>query len=360
MENKSQHLINNGSNYYDALLVLSFGGPEGMDDVLPFLDNVLEGLNVPDRAKHAIAKRYHQFDGISPINEETRKFIAALKKDLLKNNIDLPVYWGNRNWHPMLKDTFEAMHDDGVKNVITFVTSTFSSYSGCRKYREDLYVANEDLGNPFKVDKLRLGFNHPGFIEAVCSRTKDAIDKLGSFDEKETIIFFTAHSLPLSMSKHTKYVTQLKEASSLVANSLMVKNWDLIFQSNNASYGEPWLEPDIEDAIKNLSSRGYKNLVIVPVGFVCDHMEVVLDLDIEAQSSAKESNINMVRAKTVGDHPAYISMVTSLVQERLSGDDIRPSLGSLGPSHNFCPPDCCLSGRPGPIKPSLCQAKEID
>ena len=217
----------------------------------------------------------------------------------------------------MLKDTFEAMHDDGVKNVITFVTSTFSSYSGCRKYREDLYVANEALGNPFKVDKLRLGFNHPGFIEAVCSRAKDAIDKLGLFDEKETIIFFTAHSLPLSMSKHTKYVTQLKEASSLVANSLMVKNWDLIFQSNNASYGEPWLEPDIEDAIKNLSSRGYKNLVIVPIGFVCDHMEVVLDLDIEAQSSAKESNINMVRAKTVGDHPAYISSMAELIKEEI-------------------------------------------
>ncbi|OUU80121.1 MAG: ferrochelatase [Gammaproteobacteria bacterium TMED78] len=360
MASKLQHLIDGGSNNYDALLVLSFGGPEGMDDVLPFLDNVLEGLNVPDRAKHAIAKRYQQFDGISPINEETRKFITALKKDLLKNNIDLPVYWGNRNWHPMLKDTFKAMQDDGVKNIITFVTSTFSSYSGCRKYREDLYVANETLGSPFKVDKLRLGFNHPSFIEAVTSRAKDAIEGFGSFDEKETIIFFTAHSLPLSMAKNTKYVAQLKEASFLVASSLRAKNWELIFQSNNASYGEPWLEPDIEEAIKGLPSRGYKNLVIVPIGFVCDHMEVILDLDVEAKAIAKEKNINMVRANTVGDHPTYISMVTSLIQERLRGDSNRPSLGVLGPSHNYCPPDCCLSGRSGPTKPSLCQAEEID
>lgn len=339
---------------YDAVLVVSFGGPEGPDDVEPFLDNVLKGLPIRPESKAAIAERYQRFGGVSPINAHTRTFIEALKKELAENGPALPVYWGNRNWHPLLGDTFRKMQRDGVKRVAAYVTSTFSSYSGCRKYREDLYEAAKDLERPPLVDKLRVGFNHPGFVNAVVDRLREALSEVPEPRRALAPVLFTAHSLPESMARNARYETQLAESCRLVANALEISRWQLVYQSNNARYGgEPWLEPDIGDAISAVRAEGAEDVVVVPIGFVCDHMEVVLDLDVEAAQRAQEVGIHMVRAATVGSHPDYVAMVRELVLERMSANPKRRALGTLGPSHDRCATDCCLSGRPGEPKPTL-------
>jgi len=339
---------------YDAILVVSFGGPEGPADVMPFLDNVLSGLNLPPLVKERIASRYARFGGVSPINGETRAFIAALETELREHGITLPVYWGNRNWHPFLADTLKKMEADGVRHAIAHITSTFSSYSGCRKYREDLYNATVELEKAPVIDKLRLGFNHPGFITAVMDRVDTALAELPEDRRDDATLLFTAHSLPESMAEHAPYVAQLTDACKLVAAGLEHAQWDLVYQSNNASYGEPWLEPDISDALRQLAEGSTKDVVVMPIGFVCDHMEIVLDLDVEAKAAAEEASLNMVRAATVGTHPAYISMVRELIEELLHPEKERLSLGGLGPTHDVCPADCCLSGRTGDPKPALC------
>ncbi|MGD8324082.1 MAG: ferrochelatase [Gammaproteobacteria bacterium] len=336
---------------YDAILVVSFGGPEGPDDVMPFLENVLRGLPIKPESKAAIARRYQDYDGVSPINAEVRRFIGALNEELKSNGPELPIYWGNRNWHPMLGDTLRQMRDDGVRNAIAFVTSMFSSYSGCRKYREDLYAAVDGLDHAPNIDKLRLGFNHPSFIEAVSDRARDAIAQ----SEAAPAILFTAHSLPQPMANACRYQEQLESSCRLVAQELGVRDWSLVYQSNNASYGGPaWLGPDVSDALREAKSQGVTDVVVVPIGFVCDHMEVVIDLDVEAAAVARETGINMLRAATVGTHPAYVRMVRELILERMSAAPQRAALGELGASHDYCPVDCCLSGRPGPPKPALC------
>jgi protoporphyrin/coproporphyrin ferrochelatase len=341
---------------YDALLVVSFGGPEGPDDVEPFLDNVLRGLPIKPESRRRIAQRYQSFNGVSPINGQVREFIAALQSELDTRGPALPIYWGNRNWHPLLPDTFRQMQADGIRSALVYVTSVFGSYSGCRKYREDLYEAALVLDHPPALEKLRLGFNHPRFIEAVASRIDDALGQIDSEARAKTPILFTAHSLPESMARHAPYVRQLKETCVLVADALAHRPWELVYQSNNASYGrESWLGPDICDALATVSRDGAQNVVVAPVGFVCDHMEVVIDLDIEAARVATELGLQMVRAKTVGVHPAYLEMVRELIVERIAQPTDRSALGSLGPSPDACAPDCCLSGRPGPAKPALCQ-----
>ena len=342
------------SGTYDALLIVSFGGPEGPDDVMPFLDNVLKGLPVKPEAKQGIARRYQRFGGVSPINGETRQFIDALKAELAAHDITLPVYWGNRNWHPMLADTLAEMKTSGVKRILAHVTSTFSSYSGCRKYREDLYDACAGLDNPPSVDKLRLGYNHPGFVTAMADRVRDAFAKLPDELRADAPLMFTAHSLPVPMAENANYVEQLAESCRLVAEDAGRDNWSLCYQSNNASYGVPWLEPDINDVIRGISESGTTAMVVAPIGFVCDHMEIVLDLDVEAKATAEEVGLTMVRAATVGTHPAYIGMVRELIEERLRPGVERRALGKLGPSHDVCPPGCCRSGRPGEPKPALC------
>ena len=350
---KTSRFFDDEENNYDAILIVSFGGPEGPDDVMPFLDNVLMGLNVPKPVKVRIAKRYQRFGGISPINRETRSFIQALEIEIQNNGPQLPIYWGNRNWHPMLSDTLNRMADDGIKNAIAYVTSTFSSYSGCRKYREDLYEAIQGIGNPPHIDKLRVGYNHPGFIKAVSDRTREALEST-SVDKEEVVLMFTAHSLPLSMAKCTDYEAQLEEACNLVGQVVGINSWQLVYQSNNASYGEPWLEPDIADALEKVKSSGRSHVVIMPIGFVCDHMEVVLDLDIEAKEQADNLGLQLTRAATVGSHPAYVSMVRELIIERMSKNPDRQYLGGRGANGDYCKPDCCLSGRPGNPKPTLC------
>jgi ferrochelatase len=339
---------------YDAVLVASFGGPEGPADVSPFLDNVFRGLRVSPETKAHVAKRYEAYGGVSPINAQTRAFIKALQLELDAHGPALPIYWGNRNWHPLLTDTIAQMAHAGVRRALAYVTSTFSSYSGCRKYREDLYEAVQGVPNAPRVDKLRVGYNHPGFIEAMADRVAAALETLPANERAAAQIVFTAHSLPESMARQSRYETQLAAACRLVGDALEHQRWRLAYQSNKASYGrEPWLGPDIGTALREARAEGTTSVVVAPIGFVCDHMEVVLDLDVEAAVIARGIGLNMVRAATVGTHPAYVAMVRELIVERLTPDAPRRALGSLGPSHDRCAPDCCLSGRPGPGKPTL-------
>lgn len=346
---------------YDAILIVSFGGPEGPDDVMPFLENVFRGLRVTDETKQKIAARYQDFGGISPINGHTREFIAALSALLDAEGPALPIYWGNRNWHPMLGDAIEQMAADGVKHAAAYVTSTFSSYSGCRKYREDLFEAVDGVANAPAIDKLRVGFNHPGFIGAAAGRVGDAFGQLPAARRDSARLIFTAHSLPESMAGNSPYVDQLLDSSACVAREAGISNWELVYQSNNARYGgEPWLGPDISDALEQHAAAGVEDAVVMPIGFVCDHMEVVLDLDVDAAKRAKAAGINLIRAATVGTHPDYIGMVRDLIVERMSGSGERQTSGALPPKHDRCPADCCLSGRPGPTKPALSGAEATE
>jgi protoporphyrin/coproporphyrin ferrochelatase len=340
---------------YDALLVVSFGGPEGPDEVLPFLDNVFRGLPISPETRSRVAKRYEAFGGVSPINSHTRSFIKALQHELDAHGPALTIYWGNRNWHPLLPDTLAQMAHAGVRRALAYVTSTFSSYSGCRKYREDLYEAVKDLPNPPRIDKLRVGYNHPGFIEAMSDRVSAALESLPRAERAAAPLLFTAHSLPESMARTSPYLEQLEASCELVSETVEHEPWRLVFQSNNASYGrEPWLGPDITEALRAVKAEGATSVVVAPIGFVCDHMEIVLDLDVEAAAVARSLGLNMARAATVGTHPAYVAMVRDLMIERMTDDAPRRALGALGPSHDRCAADCCLSGRPGPAKPALC------
>ena len=332
-------------NHYDALLIQSFGGPEGPDDVIPFLENVLRGRNVPRERLLAVAEHYQQFGGVSPINQQCRDLIGALTKELREHKIDLPVYWGNRNWHPMLDATFAEMQQDGIKRALSFVTSAFSSYSGCRQYREDVVksrsVADADK---IEVDKLRVFYNHPDFIEVVAECVKHAISELDLRDAP--FVAFTAHSIPGSMASGCDYEQQLRESCRLVAETLQRPddNWDLVYQSRSGRPQDPWLEPDICDFIETLHERGVRSLVISPIGFISDHMEVLFDLDTEAQEICTRLEINMRRAATPGIHPKFVGMIRKLVQERLSGA-VREVVGRFPANHDVCPEDCCSSGR---------------
>lgn len=344
---------------YDAVLVVSFGGPEGPDDVMPFLDNVFRGLRVTEETKERIAARYQDFGGISPINGHTREFIAALQALLDAQGPALPIYWGNRNWHPMLGDTLQQMARDGVKRAAAYVTSTFSSYSGCRKYREDLFEAVEGMEDAPAIDKLRVGFNHPGFIAAVSDRLNEARAGIPATARDEARLFFTAHSLPESMAANAPYVDQLTDSCAASAAAAGFTDWRLVFQSNNARYGgEPWLGPDISDALEQEAANGVEHAIVMPIGFVCDHMEVVLDLDVDTAKRAEVAGIKMIRAATVGAHADYVAMVRDLVVERMGDSAERKTVGKLAPKHDFCPADCCLSGRPAPARDSLCGAAD--
>jgi ferrochelatase len=346
---------------FDALLVLSFGGPEGMDDVEPFLDNVFRGLRVTAETKQRIAARYALFGGVSPIAGETRAFVTALRQHLATAGRTLPVYLGNRNWHPMLVDTVRQMRDDGVRHALVYVTSTFSSYSGCRRYREDLYEACRLIEDAPQFAKLRMGYNHPGFIAAVASRCNEMLGQLPEGLRSTTPIVFTAHSLPDSMAHGCEYVAQLREACRLVAERLGHHDWELAFQSNNASYGgEKWLEPDVLEAIRRRHAEGLARIVVMPIGFLCDHMEVVLDLDVDAAETAHGLGVQLLRAKTVGVHPEFVAMISELVGERFDPGAERRVLGDRGVMPDRCRPGCCPSGRGGPLKPALCGSDRLE
>lgn len=326
---------------YDALLVVSFGGPEGMDDVMPFLENVLRGRNVPRERMLSVSHHYEMFGGVSPINQQNRNLIAALKEELETHGPNLPIYWGNRNWHPLLPDTLRQMAADGVQNALAFVTSAYSSYSSCRQYRENIASAQEKVGaGAPRVDKLRAFYNHPLFIEANVDHVRDAWSQI----EQPAELVFTAHSIPDSMAANCDYAAQLQEAGGLIAAALGLESWRVVYQSRSGSPSQPWLGPDIADCLRELNAQGVKNVVVAPIGFVSDHMEIVYDLDFEAQNLARELGMKMVRAETAGTHPSFVKMIRELVLERINNEPPR-FLGSRGPVHDVCPADCCRVGR---------------
>lgn len=313
------------SSGYDALLLVSFGGPEGMDDVIPFLENVLRGRNVPRERMLQVAHHYELFGGVSPINQQNRDLIAALKKELETNGPRLPIYWGNRNWHPMLPDTVERMAADGVENALAFVTSAYSSYSSCRQYLQNISDAQAKVGpRAPRIEKLRVFYNHPLFIEA-------NVDHVRAVWKHPAQLVFTAHSIPESMAANCDYAAQLTETASLIARALNIESWQLVYQSRSGSPSQPWLGPDVSDHLRALADQGVKDVVVAPIGFVSDHMEVVYDLDYEAQKVARELGINMVRARTAGTHPAFVKMIRELMLERINNEV--PA--------NICAPDCC-------------------
>ena len=333
---------------YDALLVLSFGGPEQPDDVLPFLENVLRGRNVPRERMTEVAGHYYHFGGRSPINGQNRAFVASLRQDFEEHGVRLPVYWGNRNWHPFLLDTLRQMHADGVRRVLAFATSAFGSYSGCRQYREDIERARAEFGEGApEIDKLRTFFNHPGFIHAAADRVAAAFATLAEADRALARLIFTAHSVPTSMAEGSPYVSQLEEACRLVGEAGEHRKWELAYQSRSGPPGQPWLGPDINDCLRQLGSEGVRNVVVAPIGFLSDHMEVVYDLDTEAQATARDAGIRVVRAGTVGTHPRFVEAVRELVLERLDPSAERRALGNLEPSPDECRPGCC----PSPARP---------
>jgi ferrochelatase len=328
------------------LLLVSFGGPEGADEVLPFLENVLRGRNVPRERMLEVAEHYYHFGGASPINEQNRRLIAAIQADFAAHALDLPIYWGNRNWHPLLPDALRQMAQDGVRRAAAFVTSAFSSYSGCRQYRENLLAAQEATGaGAPQIDKLRAYYNHPGFIEAMVDRVREA---RGQFASSAVRVVYTAHSIPLAMAQTSHYERQLTEACRLVSEAAGVENWRLAYQSRSGPPSQPWLEPDIGDLLREMAARGVRQVVMAPIGFISDHLEVLYDLDTEAQAIANDLGMEMVRAGTVGLHPQFVSMVRELVLERQENRPARRAAGNLGPSHDVCPADCCPAPLPAP------------
>ena len=334
---------------YDALLIVSFGGPEGPGEVLPFLENVLRGRNVPRERMLEVAEHYQHFGGVSPINEQNRALVAALRNEFAESGLNLPVYWGNRNWHPLLPDTLAQMAQDGVQRSLAFFTSAYSSYSGCRQYRENLAAASEVVGPMApSVEKLRAFYNHPGFIEPMAENVRRALDAIPSERRKTAHLVFTAHSIPSAMADTCRYASQLQEASRLVAEAIDRTEWELVYQSRSGPPSQPWLEPDVCDHLRRIAATGtVKDVIIVPIGFVSDHMEVLYDLDTEAQQVCQELGINMVRAATVGTHPKFIRMIRDLILERMNPDAPKLALGSFGPSHDVCAENCCPAPRRG-------------
>jgi ferrochelatase len=333
----------------DALLVVSFGGPESNEEVLPFLENVLRGKNVPRERMLAVAEHYYHFGGKSPINEQNRQLIAALQVELDQRGPKLPIYWGNRNWHPLLAATLEQMKRDGVRRALAFVTSAFSSYSGCRQYRENIAQAQAQVGpGAPEVDKLRVFYNHPAFITAMADRVRHALRELPEDARGSSVVIYTAHSIPHSMAQSCNYVTQLEEACRLVSEAIGRTGDRLVFQSRSGPATQPWLEPDVLDYLREVKQRKLAaGVVLAPIGFISDHLEVLYDLDTEAKQLCGDLQLPMVRAGTVGTHPEFVRMVRELIVERMRATPERVALGALGASHDVCPIDCC----PAPQRP---------
>ncbi len=337
---------------YDALLIVSFGGPEGPDDVLPFLENVTRGRNIPRERLLAVSEHYQQFGGVSPLNREIRTLLAKLVQELNAYGPHLPVYWGNRNWHPMLTDVVQQMADDGIQHGLAFVTSAFGSYSGCRQYREDIARARQEVGAEApQIDVIRRFYNHPGFIESVVDRVRAALDELTEDRREKAALIFTAHSIPVAMAKAGPYEAQLREACRLVAEAVPHLNWQWAFQSRSGPPSQPWLEPDVESAVRAIAAKGdVRDLVIVPIGFLHEHIEVVFDLDVEVHALCEELNLTMVRAQTPGLHPRFVQMIRELILERTNPGSPQLALGPDGlppdgPSPLECREGCCKMTR---------------
>jgi protoporphyrin/coproporphyrin ferrochelatase len=356
---------------YDALLLLSFGGPEAPDDVVPFLENVTRGRGIPKERLKEVGQHYFLFGGVSPINDQNRALLHALRKDFADHALELPVYWGNRNWAPYLTDTLRELVRDGHRRVLTLVTSAYASYSGCRQYRENLAESLATLqaeGLPVpRVDKLRHYFNHPGFLEPMVDGVLAALAELPADVRDGAHLAFTTHSIPTAAADASgpvedhgdggAYLAQHLEAADLIAAAVRERTgrehpWRLVYQSRSGAPHIPWLEPDICDHLEELHDAGAPAAVMVPVGFVSDHMEVKYDLDTEAAAKAAELGLPVSRSATVGADPRFAAAVRELVLERAATESGRPvercALGRLGPSHDLCPVGCCPARTPKP------------
>ncbi|MGK5448123.1 ferrochelatase [Streptomyces radiopugnans] len=351
---------------YDALLLLSFGGPEGPDDVVPFLENVTRGRGIPRERLEEVGQHYYLFGGVSPINAQNRELLAALREDFAANGLDLPVYWGNRNWAPYLTDTLREMAADGRRRILVLATSAYASYSGCRQYRENLaeaLAALEAEGLPVpRVDKLRHYFNHPGFVRPMTDGVLASLAELPEDVRAGAHLVFTTHSIPLSQAETSgpaggAYVAQHLDVARVIADAVREETgvdrpWELVYQSRSGAPHIPWLEPDVCDHLETLHGQGAPAAVMVPIGFVSDHMEVLYDLDTEAMAKAGELGLPAVRSATVGADPRFAAAVRDLVTERAAAErgerPERCALGALGPSHDVCPVGCCPARTPKP------------
>lgn len=363
---------------YDALLVVSFGGPEGRDDVLPFLENVTRGRGIPRERLLEVAEHYYAFDGVSPINRQNREMIAALEARLAERGLALPVYFGNRNWHPYLADAFRELAADGKRRVLALLTSAYSSYSGCRQYRENIAdaLAETNLTGKVTVDRIRQYFDHPGFIEPFAEGLAAALTELaaGGLQGDDVKLLFVTHSLPLSMSRTSgppgrfpdeggAYVAQHLAAARCIIDAARplteapMPDWELVYQSRSGPPYVPWLEPDINDALVEEARQGRKAVVVIPHGFVSDHLEVVWDLDHEAAETAAEHGLVMKRVATPGTHPRFIDGLVDLIEEVVHGKPAQ-ALSDLGPWPNICRADCCRNVQQ-PDKPAVAQTKPL-
>jgi len=358
---------------YDALLVLSFGGPEKPEDVVPFLENVTRGRGIPRERLEQVGEHYFLFGGRSPINDQNRALIAALEKDFADQGIDLPVYFGNRNWDPFLADTLAVMKDDGVTRAAVFATSAYSSWSSCRQYRENLFDAVEQVPGAPRLDKLRQYYNHPGFIEPAVDAVVAALAELPDGGDSARLVFVT-HSIPTEMGETSgsedpagqprpAYVRQHRSAADEVAARVKKATGrnhrhDLVYCSRSGAPSTPWLEPDVNDHLEDLASDGVSEVVMVPIGFVSDHMEVIYDLDTEAMATAEKLGLPATRAATAGIDPRFVATVRDLLLERATvergGDVARASVGSMDAPWDRCPVGCCPN--PRGERPALCGA----
>ena len=330
---------------YDAVLLVTFGGPNAMADVMPFLENVLRGRNVPEQRMREVARHYEHVDGRSPINAQNAALQRALERRMATIAPRLPVSIGNRNWDPFLVDSLRALQADGVQRVLAFVASGYSCYSGCRQYREAIELARAELGPGAPVvDKIRVFYNHPLFVQANAEHIRAALDAFPSAAPPTTAVLCTAHSIPVAMAARSAYVAQLEETVRLVSEAVGFPGMRLVYQSRSGPPHQPWLEPDVCDVLESLAAQGVRQVVLAPIGFTSDHMEVVYDLDIEARARTDELGLHMVRASAAGHHPLFVEMVHDLIAERVTGRAERPALGTHGPSHDVCPVDCCLQG----------------
>ncbi|HEY5320761.1 MAG TPA: ferrochelatase [Galbitalea sp.] len=352
---------------YDAILLASFGGPEGQDDVIPFLRNVTRGRGIPEERLEEVAHHYRAFGGISPINEQNRRLKVALETELARRGIDLPVLWGNRNWAPYLSDALSEANERGLTKLIAIGTSAYSSYSSCRQYREDYANALETTGlaGVIEIDKVRQFFDHPGFVEPFIEGVRAGLaDVVASgIAPADTRVLFSTHSIPLADAEKSgpdggayqaQHLAVAEVVMAAVTGRVAEIGWDLVYQSRSGPPTQPWLGPDVNDRIRELAAAGTKAVVIVPLGFVSDHTEVKWDLDTEAMETATELGLFAVRVPTPGVHPAYVSGLVDLVLERVNGVPTadRPALTSLGPWYDVCRPGCCENVRLG-FKPAL-------
>ena len=331
---------------YDAFLLLSFGGPEHPDDVMPFLRNVTRGRGVPEDRLLEVAEHYYHFDGVSPINQQCRDLLAAVDADFAAHGVGLPTYWGNRNWAPMLADTVAQMRDDGITSALGFATSAYGGYSSCKQYWEDIAAARAKVGpGAPRIAKLRQFWDHPGFVEPHADAVRAALATLAPARRATTRIVFTAHSIPSSMAATAgpdggRYTAQMLETAGLVhARSAPGLPWDLVWQSRSGPPQVPWLEPDINDHLTALAEKDVTDVVVSPIGFVSDHLEVLWDLDNEARDTARDLGLGYARAATPGVDPRFVTMIRELVLERTTAEP-RDRLGTL-PAWDVCPADCC-------------------